>query len=129
MILVDTGVLIDYTRTPSDPKLGGLFRTLPLAICGAVRAEILHGSRNPRDRARLVLLLDCFSQLAIPESHWDTIGDNLNALRKSGVTIPFTDAIIATVALANDIELWTRDTHFTLVQRVLPALKLFIEPP
>jgi predicted nucleic acid-binding protein len=129
MILLDTSVLIDYLRTPSDPKLGGLFRTLPLAICGTVRAEILHGSRNPRDRGRLLILLDSFSQLAMPEPTWDMIGDKLNALRSGGVTIPFPDAIIATVAIANDIELWTRDAHFKLVQRVLPALKLFVEPP
>ncbi len=129
MILVDTGVLIDYSRNPSDPKLGGLFRTLPLAVCGTVRAEFLHGSRNPRDRVRLLLLLDSFSQLTTPESLWDAIGDNLNVLRTGGVTIPFPDAVIATVAIANDIELWTRDAHFTLVQRVLPTLKLFVEPP
>lgn len=129
MILVDTGVLIDYARNPGDPKLGSLFRTLPLAICGVVRAELLHGSRNPRDRTRLVVLLDSFIQLPIPDGIWDGVGDNLNALRVGGVTIPFPDAVIATVAITNDIELWTRDGHFTLVQGVLPVLKLFAEPP
>jgi predicted nucleic acid-binding protein len=127
VILVDTSVLIDYARNPSDPKLGSLFRTLPLAICGVARTELLHGSRNPRDKARLILLLDSFSQLSIPETLWDTIGDNLRLLRMSGVTIPFADAVIATVAIANDIELWTHDAHFALVQGVLPALKLFSE--
>jgi len=129
MILVDTGVLIDYSRNPLDPKLGALFRTLPLAVCGVVRAELLHGSRNPRDQARLVILLDSFSQLAILETLWDTVGDNLNLLRSHGVTIPFADAVIATLAIANDIELWTRDAHFTLVRGVLSRLRLYIEPP
>ncbi len=58
-----------------------------------------------------------------------TLGDNLNTLRAGGMTIPFADAVIATVAVVNDIDLWTRDAHFTLVQGVLPALKLFAEPP
>src|SRR5436853_394603 len=53
----------------------------------------------------------------------------LAAPRAGGVTIPFVDAVIATVAIVNDVELWTRDAHFTLVQSVLPALKLFAEPP
>jgi predicted nucleic acid-binding protein len=122
MILVDTSVLIDYSRNPGDPKLGMLFRTLPLAICGIMRAELLHGSRNPRDRARLLLLLDSLSQLPIPEPLWDTVGDNLATLRAGGVTIPFPDAVIVTVAITNNIELWTRDSHFTLVQATLPAL-------
>ena len=43
--------------------------------------------------------------------------------------MPFPDAVIASVAIANGIELWTRDRHFTLVQQLLPALKLFPEPP
>ena len=37
--------------------------------------------------------------------------------------------VLATVAISNDIELWTRDTHFPMIQKVLPALKLFVEPP
>jgi hypothetical protein len=37
--------------------------------------------------------------------------------------------VLATVAIANDFELWTRDRQFTHIQRVLPTLKLFTEPP
>ena len=42
---------------------------------------------------------------------------------------PFPDAIIATLAIATDIEVWTGDHHYSLIQRVLPALKLFQVPP
>lgn len=42
MILVDAGVLIDFLRI-KDPKLGRLFRSEPVAICGVTRAEILAG--------------------------------------------------------------------------------------
>ena len=38
-------------------------------------------------------------------------------------------AILATLAIVNDTELWTRDTHFKLIQKCLPSLKLFQEPP
>jgi predicted nucleic acid-binding protein len=102
--LIDTGVLIDFSRT-ADPKLGGLFKKLPVAVCGVVRAELLHGARNPRDRARLVVLLDSFAQLPTPEPLWDVVGDSLKALRSGGVTVPFQDVVLATLAIANDIEL------------------------
>ncbi len=128
MILVDTSVLIDYARR-WDAKLAALVPLLPLVVCGVVRAELLAGARDLRHRAQLLMLLNSFLPMPIPDSIWDTVGDNLNTLRTSGVTIPFADAIIATVAIVNDIELWARDAHFTLVQRVLPALKLFAEPP
>jgi predicted nucleic acid-binding protein len=44
------------------------------------------------------------------------------------VTVPFPDALIATLAIAENLELWTRDLHFTQIQRVLPSLRLFQEP-
>jgi predicted nucleic acid-binding protein len=128
MILVDTSVVIPWLRT-GDPKLDTLFRTLPVAVCGITFAELLHGVRSPTERTRTLAALAAFTPVPILDPMWLGVGDNLNVLRSAGVTIPFADAVIATVAIANDIELWTRDAHFTLVQRVLPALKLFVEPP
>jgi predicted nucleic acid-binding protein len=128
MILVDATVVIDYLRT-ADPKLDGLFRTLPVAICGITRAEVLCGSRNPRHRQDLLTLLNSFGQVVIPDALWDEVGDNLAALRRAGVTVPFPDSVIATVALKYDIELWARDRHFFDIQKVLHQLKLFHEPP
>ena len=128
MILVDTSVVIPYLRG-TDPKIDDLFRTLPVAVCGITHAELLHGVRSRAERTRTLTVLAAFTRVPIPDSIWNTVGDNLNALRAGGVTIPFADAVIATVAIVNDIELWTRDAHFTLVQGVLPSLKLFTEPP
>jgi hypothetical protein len=120
MILVDTSVVIDYVRT-TDAKLGSLFRSLPVALCGVTRAEALHGSRNPANQQNLLTTLNTFQPVTIPDSVWDAVGDNLAALRAGGLTIPFADAVIASVAIANDIEQWTRDQHFTQVQRILPC--------
>ena len=128
MILVDTSVVIDYVKG-KDAKLVARLPTLPVAICGIVRAELLCGTRNPKHRGDLLTVLATFGQLTIPDSIWDMVGDNLAALRTGGVTIPFPDTVLATLAIANGMELWTRDKHFPHVQRVLPALKLFQEPP
>jgi len=128
MILVDTGVIIGYQRT-GDPKLDALFRSLPVGICGVTRAEILHGARDSANRHNLLILLNTFHQVSIPDSIWDLTGDHLAALRAKGITVPFADVVIATLAIQNDIELWTRDAHFTMIRNVLPILKLFVEPP
>lgn len=128
MILLDSSVVIDYSRG-KDPKLLSLFATLSLAVCGVVRAEVLAGARSATDRSKLIGLLDSLAQVPIPEAIWDTVGDNLQTLRASGITIPFPDAVLVTVAISNGYEFWARDAHFALVQRVLPALKLFHEPP
>jgi predicted nucleic acid-binding protein len=75
------------------------------ALCGITRAEILHGVRNPADRPKIVAALNLFPQLTIPDAIWDQVGDNLAALRAAGLRFPFPDVVLATVAMAYDIEL------------------------
>ena len=128
MILVDSSVIFDYTRG-THPRLGVFFKTLPIGICGVVRAEVLHGARNPANRVALLALLNQFAQVLTPEDIWDAVGDNLAILRSHGVTVPFADGVLATVAIVGGHELWTHDAHFTLIQQWLPALNLFQEPP
>lgn len=128
MILIETSVAIDYTGG-QDAKLNSLLPTLPTAVCGVTRAELLHGARDPADRQDLMDILAGFQQLPIPETLWDTIGDNLAKLRMAGIRVPLADIVIASLAIANDIEVWTRDKHFRMIRSVLPALKLFQEPP
>lgn len=128
MILTDTSVVVALLRT-KDPKLRQLIVAHDGAICGVTRAEILHGARDLQHRQQLLSVLNLFQHVPIPDSLWDDLGDHLAALRSAGVTVPFADAILTTVAITNSIEFWTHDAHFALIQRVLPQLKLFVEPP
>jgi predicted nucleic acid-binding protein len=80
MILVDTSVVIDFARG-KDAKLIAHLPTLSVAICGIARAELLCGARDAKHRADLLTLLATFNRLAIPDSIWDMVGDNLAALR------------------------------------------------
>jgi predicted nucleic acid-binding protein len=128
MILTDTSVVIDFVRT-SDARLARIISTYQAAVCGVTRAEVLNGARDPAHRQQLLLKLASFALVPIPDTAWDVVGDNLALLRRGGVTIPFPDAVIATVAIINDLELWTHDLQFQHIQRVLPALRLFQEPP
>lgn len=128
MILADTSIVIEFLRT-ADPKLRHLIVHSPAAICGVTRAEVLHGARDASHRHQLLTALNMFAGLAIPEVFWDRVGDHLAELRSAGVTVPLADVLIATVAIENDIALWTRDNHFSVIQNTLPRLQLFIEPP
>lgn len=128
MILVDTSVVIDYTQG-KDPRLQPLLLALPVAVCGVTRAEVLCGSRAPAHRQNLLTILAAFQVVSIPDKLCDILGDNLAALRMKGVTVPFPDAVIASLGIESDIEVWARDPHFPTMQKVLPRLKLFSEPP
>src|SRR4051794_22293186 len=111
MILVDSNVVIDAIKT-QDPNLVGLFQAHSAAICGVSRAEVLHGARTPAERQRFLAMLNILALVPIPDALRDTTGDNLAALRAAGVTVPFQDVVIATVAIAFGVELWTRDQQF-----------------
>ena len=128
MILVDAGVLIDFLRT-KDAKLSNLFRALPLAVCGVTRSEVLAGARGDKDRQRLLTFLGAFQPASIPDSIWDFVGETLASLLASGITVPFPDAVVAMVAIEGQMELWARDPHFPRMQKVLPQLRLYHEPP
>ncbi len=111
MILIDSSVLIDALRKP-DPTLQSQFQTHQPALCGIVLAEVLHGARDAADFSRLATALAAFPRVPMPDSIWETVGHHLWSLRSNGVSVPFQDVVIATVALLNDLELWTRDRQF-----------------
>ena len=128
MLLVDTSVVIDYTRS-ADPAMLAIFQAEDATITGIIRAEVLHGTRDPRHRAQLISALDSFRQENIPRALWDQVGDFLAALRAKGISVPFNDVAIAVLAIHIGVELWTRDQQFTLIQSVLPALRLYKTGP
>src|SRR5438874_9552923 len=127
MILADTTLAVDYLRSPT-PRLVQLIKDNDAAICGGTVAEIYAGARAPGDFKKFDKALSLFRRLAIPQKMWPSLGRNLAQLSAKGLTVPFPDALIATVAIENDVELWHRDRHFPMIQQVLPRLKFFQEP-
>ena len=99
------------------------------AICGPTIAEAYAGARTPAEFKKYDQALSLFSIVPIPKKIWPALGRNLALLGARGITVPFPDALIATVAIENDLELWQHDHHFPAIQSVIPALKLFQEPP
>jgi predicted nucleic acid-binding protein len=128
MILADTTVVVDYLRTPTA-RLVKIIQSHQTAICGVTLAEIYAGARSQSDFSKYDSALSLFGFVPIRKKNWGDLGRNLAALGANAITVPFPDALIATVALDNDLELWNHDRHFADMQRVLAALKLFQEPP
>lgn len=128
MILADTSIVITCQRRPT-PRLLKILLDHNAAICGVTEAEVYAGARTPAEFARCAAVLSAFQRVSIPDSIWTVLGHNLCSLRASGNTVPFMDALIATVAIENNLELWTYDAHFFQIQFVLPNLHLFAEPP
>lgn len=128
MILVDTSVVVDFLRK-RDPRIHQILNQYQGAICGITRAEILLGARDPSHFQTLLRAMAGFPVVPMGEALWDKAGEYMFSLKSAGITVPLPDGIIAALAIEHDVELWTRDNHFALMQPILPSLRLFVEPP
>ena len=123
-ILADSNIFIDFWKK-TDQALIDIFSNEDVVICGVVKSELMHGAKSEVDLDRICNALDTFEELSFDESDWPLLGKTLYTLRKSGITVPFQDAIIAYLAIKNGIAVWTRDTHFSHMQTVLSDLQLY----
>lgn len=123
-ILADTNIFIDSWNNLTE-ALKNAFIKEDITICGVVRAELLHGAVSAKDFTNITTMLEAFDEFNLEIPDWQILGDNLCNLQRKGISIPFSDAIIATVALKHDIPIWTGDKHFPLIQSVLTELNIY----
>ena len=126
MILVDTSVILEFWKNPT-PRVRAIFEREEALVCGVTRAELCHGARSESDLARIEKAVDGFRQIETALPTWSLLGRNLYKLRRGGITVPFQDALIATVAIEHRLDLWTYDRHFPVMAEVLADLRLFDE--
>lgn len=122
LVLVDTSAWIDFFRNRQGPcgdTLSILLHENRAVLCGVVEMELLAGLRPPEKKVVLPLLAALpYAQVEQPD--WQATGVLLFSLRQNGVTIPATDALIATVALRLAYGVFTQDQHF----KQIPNLEL-----
>lgn len=124
MILVDTNVIIDFWKNPTDSSRR-VFENEEVFVCGVVKAELVHGAVDENSYVKIKKALDCFPEIVISSEFWDDLSANLFRLKRKGLTVPFQDAMIATIAISNSLRLWTLDKHFSVIKSVLKDLTLF----
>ena len=124
MILADTNVMVDYFRS-RESELAKKIDSMQVALCGAVRAELLHGARDDAEIDGFLEAFKTFESLVNDDYDWDGCGMLLNTLRSYGIHVPTIDAMIAFTAMKYDIPLWTRDKHFKFILGLYPELKLY----
>jgi len=124
MILLDTNVIIDSWRHDTEEARKALMQLGPCTF-GAVLAELLHGASDDRHAVWIQRAISKFQWLEIYPDVWRRLGRNMMTLRQKGLTIPFPDVLLATMAIVHDVPVWSHDKHFALMQRVLPALQLY----
>ena len=114
-ILPDTCAWIDYFR-PGAAILGRLLEQDLSAgtvyVCGPVLYELVQGTRSEKEQSLLYNALGALPYLEMTEALWIKAGQLSANLRKEGKTIPFSDILIAVLAIDHDLTVLTVDEHF-----------------
>ncbi len=123
--LVDSSVWLEVlppggSASSLRARIDSLLAADAVATTGMVRLELLGGARTEAEYRRLTELLSALHFLPLPEEGWDEAAHLGFELRRRGITVPFTDLLIAAVALRGGVVLLHRDHHFDLIASHLP---------
>jgi len=133
-ILIDTSVWISFFRQGEGEALKEAVRDSLLEggvhTCWPVRAELLVGARTPKAFQSLRGLLQSLQDIPVGEPLWSAAAELGFQLRRSGVTVPLADLLIAQSALTAGCELWHSDRHYETVAAQTPLVtKSFLPMP
>jgi predicted nucleic acid-binding protein len=126
-ILVDTTIWVKFLRGLESgirDRLSAWIREEKVCINEIIMLEILKGARTDREYH---LLRDDFSalqQLTIIPAVWELAGNTSYKLRKRGINVPLTDALIGATAIHYRCPLWHDDKHFNLISGNTPLKTL-----
>lgn len=114
-ILFDTCAWIDFLRFP-DGVLGDLMAKAieedKALLCGVVVTELLQGAKGKKENRQLDLLFSTMDSLPCEENTWHEAGLMLQDLKRKGITVPLSDALIAVIARRHHVDVVTLDKHF-----------------
>jgi predicted nucleic acid-binding protein len=113
-VLVDTSAWVDFFRKGSGPIAAAVDVLLDqdrVVLCGVVEMELLQGA-GAKDAPRLTVLLSALRFADASREDFRAAGESLATLRRRGVIVPATDALIAALCLRNRLALLTTDSHF-----------------
>ncbi len=117
-VIVDHSAWLQDFRGPDSvegDEVERLIKDGDAIVVGIVYAELTRGARNQDELHLLEQRLDALPFLDMNKETWRRVGRLLFDLRRQGLTLPPTDALIAAQALESDHDLYTLDEHFQQV--------------
>ena len=119
LFLVDTSAWILALRKQPVPaikkRIDLLLADNRVVTVGIIKLELLGGTKTEQEFRRLKSRLDALEQIETDTSLWEAAYDLAFTLRRSGVTVPYTDIVVAAAALKVAATVVHVDTHFDLM--------------
>ena len=120
MILVDTSAWVEYLRdtgTAVSTRVDAILDE-EIAICDAVRMEVLAGARNERHLRDLRGLLARATVLPTDPTHYDDAATLYRVCRQEGETVrKLIDCLIGAVAIRAGTPVLHNDSDFNVLAR------------
>jgi hypothetical protein len=117
-VVVDTSVWVDFFAGRPAPLLEDALDQGLVILSPLVVAELISGTRRPRDRAAIADLVRELPLHETPLEHWIRVGELRRQLRALGVAVSTPDAHVAQCALDRDALLLSRDRVFDRIAEV-----------
>ena len=116
ILLADSNVFIKLWRGTKEEKtiIKSIMSKNEVVACGVVRAELFQGAQTEKSQRDVSATLSLYGTKNLEDNDWDELGHQLRKYRDDGFTVPFTDAVIASIALKYDIPVWANDKHFEM---------------
>ena len=119
IFLVDTSAWILALRKDFSPevkeRIDHLLKENCIITTGMVKLEILGGTKTETEFQRLKRRLDALDSVELDTPLWEKSCDLAFKLRRKGVTVPYTDILIAACALKTESTVVHADAHFDLM--------------
>ena len=115
-VLIDTSAWIAFFRgnEPLASRVDAALADGSAAVCGMIELEVLQNVRPGEEDVRS--LMHSTIRLRTEEGDYREAGERLAGLRRSGVTLPVTDGLIAQIALRHQLPLLEFDKHFEHIE-------------
>jgi predicted nucleic acid-binding protein len=119
LVLIDTSAWLFALRKDFIPEIKDridlLLKDNLVLTTGIIRLELLGGTKIESEYERLRSRLMVLDSIESDESLWDMASDLAFKLRRKGVTIPYTDILIAACALSAGSIILHADNHFDVI--------------
>ena len=123
MILIDTSAWVDFLRGTGGPVCNRVEELLDseIAVCDAIRMEVLAGARDEQHLQSLRRLLARAVTLPTRPSDYEDAALLYRSCRRGGETVrKLIDCLIAAVALRNGTPILHADRDFDTIARHSP---------
>lgn len=128
-IIADTCIWSLALRRNNAPPLvintlKKLITEFRIQMIGPIRQELLSGIPSPDQFVKLKTYLAAFPDLAIHSNDYEQAAEYFNACRSCGIQGSHIDFLICSVAVRNNLQIYTIDKDFELFSKAIP-IKLY----